>query len=457
MSVRLLHYADVENAYDTPERVGRLAGAIAALRDADTLVTGGGDNTGPGVLSLACDGKQALDFYDVVDPDVDVFGNHDFDHGFERARELAAEFPGHWLNANAYKGGERFAADSTTPTATFEVGDVTVGVVGVTVEELVDINPVADGVEVRDAVTAVGDAEADLRAGGADFVVAVSHRGTDDDVAAATTVDAVLGGHEHDERVARVDGTLVARPGAGGHSVLSVALEDEGATVAHHDVAAYEPVPSVVAALRERLAATGLSEPVTRVEEPVLRTERQRKRGESPVGNFVTDAMRGAGDTDVALIVGGIREDDALAGDVTVADLHGLCPFDNDVAVAAVSGGTLLDAFADLPLAARYDDAPEWWFGHVSGASLVYDDRDHSIVEASVGGDPIHPDETYEVALSSYHAETTHVVRAIDESAVVRTAGGLREALVAHAREHGVNTDVEGRIQRPYLDQPVVH
>jgi len=33
MTVRILHYADVENAYDTPERVGRLAGAIDALRD----------------------------------------------------------------------------------------------------------------------------------------------------------------------------------------------------------------------------------------------------------------------------------------------------------------------------------------------------------------------------------------------------------------------------------------
>lgn len=454
---RLLHYADVENAYDTPARVARLAGALEALRGDDALVTGGGDNTGPGVLSLACDGRQAQDFYDAVQPAIDVYGNHDFDHGIDAARGFARDFPGTWLNANVYLDGERVAREQTTPTTLQEVGDASVGFVGVTVEETPEINPVAEALDVRDAVEAVRSAAADLRAAGADHVVAVSHRGTDDDIARSTTVDAVLGGHDHDEHVARVDGTLLARPGAGGHTVLEVDLSGEQPTATHHEAADYAPDEAVEAALQDRMNATGLNESVTTVDEPVLRTERHRKAGESPVGNFVTDALRWAGDADLSLVVGGIREDDPLEGEVTVADLHGLAPFDNEVQVARVSGERLLDAFRELPMAARYDDAPAWWFGHLSGADVVYDDRDYSVVDASVGGDPLHPDETYEVALSDYHVETDHVVRHIDADDVVREAGLLRDALVERAREHGVNTSVEGRIERPYFESPTVH
>ena len=460
MTTRILHYADVENAYDTPERIGRLAGAIESLRGDDALVTGGGDNTGPGVLSLACDGAQAQDFFDAVRPDVEVFGNHDFDPGYDAARERASEFPGAWLNANVHLDGERFAATHTSPTALLEADDATVGLVGVTAESTPEINPVAGSLDVRDVVDAVRSVERDLRDAGADHVVVISHRGeSDTELAANVGVDAILGGHDHDPHVARVDGTLVARPGFGGHTLLEVTLDGDNATATHHDTEDYDPAESVADALRERMDATGLSETVAHVPEPVTRTERDRKGGESPIGNFVVDALRWAGEADAALAVGGIREDDPLKGDVTVADLHGIAPFENDVLVARVDGATLLDAFCDLSLAARYEDedVPAWWFGHVSGVELTYDDRDHSVVEARVGGDPVHPDDSYEVALSDYHVVTDHIVRAIGSEDVVRTAGSLQDALVERAREHGVNTDVEGRIQRPYLDQPTIH
>lgn len=68
MVPRLLHYSDLENAYDDPERVGRLAGLVRSLREDDALVCGTGDNTSPGVLALVTRGEQALDFFGVTDP-----------------------------------------------------------------------------------------------------------------------------------------------------------------------------------------------------------------------------------------------------------------------------------------------------------------------------------------------------------------------------------------------------
>src|SRR6056297_535602 len=114
MAPRLLHYSDVENVYDSPERVGRLAGLLRDLRaesPAETILAGSGDNTSPGVLALVADGAQALDFYEVVEPDVATFGNHEFDHGLPALRRLVRESPQQWVSANVWadrEAGERF-------------------------------------------------------------------------------------------------------------------------------------------------------------------------------------------------------------------------------------------------------------------------------------------------------------------------------------------------------------
>lgn len=65
MSPRLRHYADVEAAHDDPERIGRLAGAVDALRDGDALVVGAGDDTGPSALALVTDAYRRVTGADV--------------------------------------------------------------------------------------------------------------------------------------------------------------------------------------------------------------------------------------------------------------------------------------------------------------------------------------------------------------------------------------------------------
>ncbi len=77
MAARTGRYSDVENAYDDPERIGRLAGLIDELRDPGTLVAGTGDNTSPGVLALVTEGEQSLPFFGAIGTDVETFGNHD--------------------------------------------------------------------------------------------------------------------------------------------------------------------------------------------------------------------------------------------------------------------------------------------------------------------------------------------------------------------------------------------
>ncbi|WP_135819691.1 bifunctional metallophosphatase/5'-nucleotidase [Halostella litorea] len=454
MSLRILHYSDLETALDDPDRCARLAGALAARRGDDALVVGTGDNTAPGALPLATEGRAAMPFFRAVAPDADTFGNHDFDFGPATARELAAEAPQPYLCANAAVDGERFAADATEPSRIVDAGGHRIGVVGVAHPETVGINPAAEGVTFSDPVPAVRDEAAALRERGAEFVVVASHCGKRDDrIARETDVDVVLGGHVHDVHVETVADTFVVRPGRAGRYFSEVELTPSR-DVTIHEVGEEHRDESVAAALRDRIAEHGLDEVVATVEDPIALTEEAATVAESEAGNFVADALRWRAGADVSISpTGALRSGDPLAGDVTVADLQGLAPYDDGLAVVSLSGDRLREALAELPVGYHHDDFPPRFCSHVSGARVVWDDDAGELREATVGGEPVDPGAEYTLAVADYLVETDHVSAAFGEDDVVGRHGVARDAIVEYARAEGIAPAVEGRIERPALGE----
>ena len=447
MTLRLLHYSDIENAYDDPERLGRLAGTLAARRDDATLVFGTGDNTSPGILPLVTRGEQSLDFFERVDPHADTFGNHDFDYGPDRALELVDRAPQPWICANVERNGGRFGASvGVRPWRVFERAGVRVGVFGLVTPRTNSINPNTGDVRFTDPIPAAEAATEALRAEGVDHVVCLSHLGTGDETLAATVdVDVVLGGHNHAERVERLDDTLLTRPGVNGEVVLEISLPDREVT--RHVVREGPLDEPVRDRFEDRMADAGVDEVVGHVDDPIERTETACFRGESRIGNFVADAYRWAADADVGLQnSGGIRSGPALAGDVTLGDLISVVPFDEPLAVAEVTGRELAEAFAQGEGARLSFGEPEWWHAHVSGATIEYDLTAGALVSATVGGDPIDPDRTYRVALSEYLLHSDDEFPALEETHRVETLDTQYEVLAAYARAVGIAPETDGRI-----------
>jgi 2',3'-cyclic-nucleotide 2'-phosphodiesterase (5'-nucleotidase family) len=443
MAVRILHYSDLENVYDTPEQAGRLA---SLLRDrGDAIAAGTGDNTSPGVLSLVTEGRQALDLYDAVDPDVATFGNHDFDYGADTTAELVADSPQTWVSANVSRDGDPIGG--AEPRTIVERDGALVGFLGVLDDATPALNPMASDLTVTDPVAAAREAAAALRDAGADYVVVLSHLGRDDEeLAAATDVDAVLGGHIASERIERIDGTLLTRPGSGGEVVLDVDLETSDVTRrAVADESVYEPVAN---ALQERMDQTGLNDVVGRVAEPLERTEKTLFRGESRIGNFVADAYRWAAGSDVGLQnSGGVRDGPAIEGEVTVADLVSVVPFEEPVSVAELTGAELLDVFRGARGGSLGFAEPEWWHAHVSGAELVWDADTDELVEATVWGDPVDPEATYTLATTDYLFYSEKEFPALDEDHRVDSLDVQHEVLADYARKRGIDPQIEGRVE----------
>jgi 2',3'-cyclic-nucleotide 2'-phosphodiesterase (5'-nucleotidase family) len=448
MSPRLLHYSDVENAYDDPDRIGRLAGTLAALRDDDALVVGSGDNTSPGVLSLVTEGRQALDFFRAVHTDVETFGNHDFDYGPEATHDLVADSPQTWVSANVRDGDGRFAADETEPWTVREVDGARVGFFGVTDPKTPSINPNATQLHFTEPIAAAEDAVAALRDAGVDYVVAVSHLGRgDEELAVSVDVDVVLGGHVHSVVEEWIDDTLLLRPGVNAAAVYEVELGPDGPEATRHDPMDGHRDEALADTLRDRMTAADLDEVVGHVDEPIVRTNSAAFRGESRIGNFVADAYRWATEADVGLQnSGGIREGDALDGDVTIADLVSVVPFQEPVAVAEVSGTELRDVFREASGANLAFGELDWWHAHLSGASVTWDRGEHELVDATVDGAPVDPDGTYTVATTDYLFHTDHEFPTLDEDHRVGIHDTQYEVLAAYARSVGVDPSVDGRV-----------
>ena len=452
---RLVHYSDIENVFDAPERAARLAGRISELDGPDAAVVATGDTAAPGVLSLVAKGRQVLDFYAATDTDLDTFGNHEFDYGPDTLRDLVADASVTYVSANVRdEADEPFGRDEgVTPWTTRVVDGETVGFVGLTDPTTDSLNPMAAPLGFDDQIAAACDSVAAMERAEptVDRLVVLSHLGVgDDDLARALDVDVILGGHVHSRRNEYVDGTLVVRPGVNGEAVAEIDLDGAGdrPTATLHEPDGATPHAELRAALIRRMSEADLDEVVGHVTEPVERTGAVVHGGECRVGNFVADAFRWVHEADVGLSnAGGLRQGDPWAGDVTKADLISLIPFEEPVVLASVSGEELLGVFREMAAPDIDFGEDDWWHGHVSNARVVWDAAGETVVAATVGGEPVEPDARYAVATSEYLLHSDHEFPTLEERHRVGEADIQYEVLAEYARERGIDPAIEGRIE----------
>lgn len=465
----ILHFNDVYEIepVDDGARGGaaRVATLIEERQGADPLILFSGDAFSPSLMSSIFQGAQMVDVFNRLGLDYAVFGNHEFDFGPEVALERfgASEFT--WLAANLVESGGDQPYGGASAHALVEWNGVQVGIIGL-IGDWFDLTNMGEEAEYVDFVAAGRAAAQELRAQGAEFVVAITHMylAQDEQLAQAVPeIDLILGGHDHEPITTVVNGTLIWKTGSdfrtlgelgvylgNGFSPLVVPRFLHVDAAVPDEPAMAEVVAGYAAALDEELG-TVIGETAV----PLDATRATVRTAESNYGNLIADAMREHTGADVAIANGGgIRTDMVYEpGPLTRGDVQAVQPFGNVIMSVEVTGEQLLAA---LENAVSQVEVGAGRFPHVSGMAMVYDpsrpagDR---VLEVLVAGQPLDPAATYVLAVNNFVAEGGDGFEMlIDAPRVITEEVGVHDATVVAdyiERHSPVAPAVEGRVTTP--------
>lgn len=396
--------------------IARMASVVARIRRENqasgraTILLVAGDVLQGTPMSAVFQGEPDFKAFNRMRVDAMAIGNHDFDFGQANLRKLRgmARFP--VLGANVFTHDNRPFAKATTVLE--PLPGLRVGVLGLTTVDTPTMTFPTNvtGLRFDDPVATARKAVPSL-AGQCDLVVALTHLGVPEDRRLAREVpevDVVIGGHTHAPlpEPERVGDTVICQAHDNGRFLgrLDLTIEKGRAKVSRaelipitDDLDEDRGVAAIVAGYSNRLNAR-LSGVVGR-SRVLLDGEREHVRTrETTLGNFVTDLMREAAHTDVAITNGGSLRASIGAGRVTYGDVLTSLPFNNTVVAIEAPGRTLRTA---LDYAASLDPAElPGAFLQISGLSYAIEKG--RAVDIRVGDAPLDDERVYSVALPDF-------------------------------------------------------
>ena len=414
------------------------------------LLVDNGDAIQGDIVGTLSKGEAIINIMNEAGFDVAVPGNHEFDYGMERFLELSNKADFDYVSCNFVdKNGEAVFE----PYVIKEVDGVKIAFVGVCTPKTLTTSTPAyfmddngkfiysfEQDETGEKLYAcVQEAVDGARADGAQFVIALTHLGTEADcspwmstevIENTTGIDAVLDGHSHsvwvEEHVKDKDGNEVILTSTGTKlaniGVLTISNDKTlHATLVNDAVSEEETMQDVIDAVNEEneeiintvVAHTDvdlvIADPAT--DERIVRV------AETNLGDLCADAYRAMSGADIAFVNGGGVRSTINAGDITYGDIIKVHPFGNSMCMVEATGEEIYEA---LEMSANALPAEYGGFLQVSGLSFTIDvnvespvvldenkmfvkvDGDARVKDIMVGEEPLDLEKTYTVACHDY-------------------------------------------------------
>ncbi len=308
-----------------------------------------GDFVGPSLLSSLDAGRGMIDCLNALGIDYAILGNHEDDISPAELHARVAEFRGVWISTNV-------DFDPKMPRdAIVRVGDHSVGLVGVVVDDLAVYRGAPfGGAKLRPAYADALATASDLRARGCSVVIAITHQDlAKDRILAQTQAFAlIVGGHEHVPCTENVDGTWVVKAGSDGVAAIVSDLtfgDSLTTTVTRVSVDGYPEDAEMRGRVERHMAKVHEIASAVLVEVApgeVLSSVGARVR-QTTMGTLLCTRLRDAMHAELAVLNGGaIRANRAYPDRFTYGDLEAEVPFENEVVVVAMRGAVIEAAIA---------------------------------------------------------------------------------------------------------------
>ncbi|WP_056263121.1 MULTISPECIES: bifunctional UDP-sugar hydrolase/5'-nucleotidase [unclassified Roseateles] len=467
--------------------VAHLATALAQLKakHPDALLVAGGDLIGasPLISNLLRD-EPTLAALSELGIAASALGNHELDAGLpELLRQARGEcgangclWPGYKGPGFPFLGANVLDANTGKPLLPTHVikqtGGWKVAIAGVATRDTpkVIVARAIQGIRFADEVDTLNALVPQLKAEGAEVLVAVMHEGgvqgrdagANDPTYACPTLTGrvhdiakrldpayavIIGGHTHQAYTCKINGRLVVQAGSYGGWVTESRLKLDAsgrvldAQAVNHPVlqSVYAPNPALAALVAQAAALTEATrnKPVATLPHGAVRFPKE-PHGDAPLGNLIADSQlafaRKQGPADVAFMnPGGIRTDLIVTPGkpTTMSDLLAIQPFGNELVALTLTGQQLLDILQrQLP---KGNAAPRML---QPSSTLRYQWRKGpggmgELVNPRINGEPIDPARNYRVVVNNFLSE-----------------GGDDQAGFKHGKDRAVlGTDIDALVQ----------
>lgn len=338
----------------------------------NVVVVSSGDYVQGGGIGAASKGGYIVDIMNAVGYDAVTLGNHEFDYGIPRLKELSGMLKTDIVDFNLIDlktGGRIFA-----PYKMMKFGKVKIAVLGIsTPYSFVAANPsyfrdengkMLYSLCSETFYASLQESINEARADGATYVIAIAHIGDDafDEINSTEMarrtygLDVILDGHSHSlvpQRYLRNllnQEVLVTSTGSNFGHIGKLTISPKGVFTTEMIDTADIPEDPIVKAVTDDAKAKydELAKRVVGKCEADLIVDdedgpRQVRSKEMGIGDFTSDAVRNFLHTDIGLMNGGSIRAALKKGEITFNDIFTVFPFDNTLATATLTGQQVLD------------------------------------------------------------------------------------------------------------------
>jgi 5'-nucleotidase / UDP-sugar diphosphatase len=423
---------DPGRTWDEFDREGP-AGGFAALTTAvkrsrekhgpgNVLLVDGGDTFSDDLLGNLTRGEAVIRLMNSVGYQLMALGNHDYDYGSERTRELdeVADFPMRAANVVETKTCKPFLGD---PTVVLQAADIRVGFLTLTYHNTGHTgNPDNyEGLEFTDGIEAARQFLPALRRR-SDLLVVLSHLGSAVDRVMARElpqIDIIIGAHSHDRISSEQIGNVRLVQAVSDSSVLGeIAVNLDGTRLSGMESRLHTlwleefPEDQEMARQIEALRAPyrdRLEEVIAVAAEPVGRNY----RSESPFDKLVGEIMRAETGAELGFMPGVGYGVTLQPGPITRESLYTLIPHPAKLVTMRLTGDLILAILEQSAANQAASDPRQIVGGLVQTAGLRWSvdltqAPGRRVSDVYVKGQPISLDRSYLIATHSGMARGLH-------------------------------------------------
>ena len=358
----VIFYTNDEHGWMKPtDTHGGAAGMMGLWKDVEGytengeyLILSGGDMwTGPSI-STWFEGESMVEVMNAMNYSAAAFGNHEVDFGLDGldANASASNFP--YLSANVKIAGSNQSPDYLQPYLIEEVNGVKVGIIGLTTNSMPGMvfPQYVANLEFQSYATALNDVVPELSDAGAELLIVIGHLTVSEvesiaGLCGSLGISLIGGGHDHQTNNVEISGVTCIESGANmenyakveimfdtlSNSVISISSDIVPNTGGTPDA----QITNIVSGWQTQLDAA--------LSEVIGYTETGINRYSDGMYNMIADSwLVMFPSAEIAFSnTGGVRQS-IPAGNITLATMVGLLPFDNEILQLELTGNQLINS-----------------------------------------------------------------------------------------------------------------